>query len=170
MLWKPPLRRAPFVGPCWRDPVVESILPQKVSQAILWPCKKSISESRQRMSNQEPITAIYESGMLKPHQPLALREHQEVQILVLTAESPVVSPAERLSEVRTKLDTWRAAHPPAPMRDIPPLSPRQRARLDADFDELLSDLRRYSQGDTDEEIARAVDDAVEAVRKNDRRK
>ena len=122
------------------------------------------------MPNSEPITVIYEDGVLRPRQPLTLRERQEVQILVLADEETAALEEERFHQLQRKLDAWQVAHPAQPMQMPPASATAQRARLDEEFDQLLGDLRRYSQVDSEDEVAAIVDEAVSAVRRNRRRR
>ena len=70
------------------------------------------------MQNSEPISAIYEDGVLKPNQPLMLRERQEVTILVLDEQTAAGDDA-RLRAMQQRLDAWRARLP----EQLPPQPP-----------------------------------------------
>ncbi len=109
------------------------------------------------MQDSEPITVIYEDGVLRPRQPLTLRERQEVRILVLADEEASTFEDDRFHELNQKLEVWRVAHPVQPMQTPPALTSAQRARLDEEFDQLLGELRRYSRHESETEIANIVD-------------
>ena len=121
------------------------------------------------MQNSEPISAIYEDGVLKPSQPLMLRERQEVTILVLDEETATGDDA-RLRAMQQRLEAWRAFQPEQSSLQPPALSAATRARLDAEFDQLLGELRKNAEHDTEAMIALVVDEAVNTVRHERRRR
>ncbi len=71
------------------------------------------------------ISAVYEGGLLKPIQPLALPERQRVRVIVM-AEEP--DPA-RVRWMHEQAAQWLAQQPVEAVREPAPLSPAERARL-----------------------------------------
>ena len=112
----------------------------------------------------EPITAIYEGGVLKPRQPLALRENQLVQILVLDEDALLASENERLFALERTLAAWLDTKP-ALTQTLRPVTGEQRATLDNELDQLLGELRHHTQHDSAQAIADIVDEALTAVRR-----
>jgi predicted DNA-binding antitoxin AbrB/MazE fold protein len=106
------------------------------------------------------ISAVYEDGFLKPVQPLALPEHQRVRVIVVPAEP---DPA-RVRWLYEQADEWLAQQPAEAIHQPAPLSPATRARLDAEFDDLLVEIRQITAGLSEVEIAARVDNARRAVR------
>jgi predicted DNA-binding antitoxin AbrB/MazE fold protein len=75
----------------------------------------------------EIVTAVYEKGMLRPLQPLNLRERQTVRIQVLQAEL-----AEAENEYETAIRALVAEGlltPPPGHSDVPPISEQERLEL-----------------------------------------
>lgn len=67
----------------------------------------------------QTITAIYEDGVLKPTEPLDLKEHEEVSVTITPVPLHSLSPEER---VRRLKEFWATRRPifapiPRPTRD-----------------------------------------------------
>lgn len=119
------------------------------------------------MPSSKPISAIYENGLLKPLQPLPLRDRQRVKIIVLPDELRAQADPERVRQLHEQADAWLAQQPPHAVREPKPLSPAEKERLDAEFDQLLAEIHSKSADYSEEELAALVDAAVAAVRSRD---
>lgn len=114
------------------------------------------------MSN--PIAAIYENGILKPLEPLALRERQYVQINIIVTDAPARVDGERLRQIEEQADAWLAQQPTHAVREPAPLATDEKERLDAEFDQLLSELQRQAVDLTEDELTDRINVAVAAIR------
>jgi predicted DNA-binding antitoxin AbrB/MazE fold protein len=76
----------------------------------------------------QPFDAIYENGVLRPLEPLALSEHQQVRVSVVPSVPPTGSKAERQRIAMEELD--------AVLRSIPDNSPGDEFTA-ADHDRVL---------------------------------
>jgi len=113
----------------------------------------------------EPVSAVYESGLFRLLEPLPLSDHQRVSLSIFVGEPVSPSPdAARLARIREQAAVWLAQQPPEAVREPRALSVAERGRLDADFDRLLAEIHRYTAGDSEDEIAALVDEAVTASR------
>jgi predicted DNA-binding antitoxin AbrB/MazE fold protein len=119
------------------------------------------------MASSNPIHAVYENGSLRLLQPLPLRDHQQVQIIVLPEVSYTPADPERVRQMHERADAWLAQQRPDAVREPKPLSPAEKARLDAEFDQLLAEIRAKSAESSEEELASRVDAAIAAVRAGD---
>ncbi len=72
----------------------------------------------------EIVTAVYENGMLRPLQPLSLRERQTVRIQVLLEE-----PADGVEKVIQKLIKAGVITPPPGHSEVDPVSEEERREL-----------------------------------------
>jgi predicted DNA-binding antitoxin AbrB/MazE fold protein len=72
----------------------------------------------------EIVTAVYEKGMLRPLQPLNLRERQTVRIQVLPEEA-----ADEVEKVIQKLIQAGVITPPPGHSEVDPLSEEERREL-----------------------------------------
>lgn len=102
------------------------------------------------MSN--PIAAIYENGILKPLEPLALREHQRVQINIVVADAPARPDLDRVRRIEEQAEAWLAQQPAHAVREPAPFSADEKELLDAEFDQLLSELHRKTADLTEDEL------------------
>ena len=71
----------------------------------------------------EIVTAMYEKGMLRPLQPLDLRERQLVRIQVLP------DPADKVEKVIQRLVQAGVITPPPGYSDVDPVSEEERREL-----------------------------------------
>lgn len=112
----------------------------------------------------EPITAVFENGLLKPLQPLALKDQQRVRIIVV--EDEVIPPVDldRVHVMHEAAEAWLAIQPADAVQEPAPLSQDDKAQLDAELDQLLAEIQQYSARDSEEEIARLVDEAASVMR------
>ncbi len=74
----------------------------------------------------EIVTAVYEKGILRPLQPLSLRERQTVRIQVLLEE-----PADGVEKVIQKLVQAGVITPPPGHSEVDPISEEERRELAA---------------------------------------
>jgi hypothetical protein len=118
------------------------------------------------MALSAPITAIFENGLLKPLEPLALKDHQRVRIFVVEDEAFVPPDPNRVYVMHEAAGEWLAMQSADAVQEPALLSPGEKEQLDAELDQLLAEIRRYSATDSDEEIALLVDEAVSAVRRS----
>jgi len=116
------------------------------------------------MSPSDPIPAIYENGVLRPLQPLPLRNAQQVQIIVLADAPHLQADPERVRRFHEMVDAWLVRQPAQSIREPKPLSPVEKERLDTEFDRLLAEIHSVSGRCPEAEIAVLVDAAVTAVR------
>lgn len=119
------------------------------------------------MSLSNPINAVYENGLLRLLQPLPLRNYQQVKVIVLLPDEPHRADPERVRQLHDKADDWLARQPPHAVREPRPLSPAEKERLDAEFDQLLAEIHSKSASYSDAELAALVDAAVAAVQERD---
>jgi len=80
----------------------------------------------------ETITAVYEKGVLRPLQPLNLREQQRVRIQVLPEETIVPEGPEDELEALIQRLVAKGLMRPRPERGVPPTDPvseEERLRL-----------------------------------------
>ena len=117
------------------------------------------------MMQQETITAIYKNGVLVPQRPLSLREQQVVMLLVLPEDSPSPDP-RRVRWMHRQAEAWLAEQPAHAVRQPKPISAKQKAKEDADFEQLLSELQQQTSFDDEAAVAALVDEALAAVRKD----
>jgi hypothetical protein len=61
-------------------------------------------------------------------------------------------------------ERWLAQQPPDAVREPVTLSPEEKLKLDAEFDQLLAEIRQHSEGISEQEIMADVREALEAVR------
>jgi len=73
----------------------------------------------------EIITAVYEKGILRPLQPLKLRERQMVRLQVVSDES---SENDDEAAIRVLVETGRLT-PPRGRSDVAPISEHERREL-----------------------------------------
>lgn len=113
-----------------------------------------------------PITAVFENGLLKPLEPLALKDQQRVRIIVV--EDEIISPADpdRVYVMHEAAEAWLAVQPTNAVHEPAPFSQVEKAQLDTEFDQLLAEIQQYSMHDSEEEIARLVDEAVSVIRRS----
>ncbi len=76
----------------------------------------------------QPFDAIYENGVLRPLEPVALNEHQQVRVSVVPAAVPTGSKSDRQRKAMQELD--------AALRSIPDNSPGDEFTA-ADHDRVL---------------------------------
>ena len=109
--------------------------------------------------------ARYQNGILKPNDPLPLEENQHVQIIVLTQpeEAGEVDEA-RLADMRRRANEWLAQQPPDAVQPAPSLSPEEQRAFEAEFDEILRDIRAPNVTFLEEEVMADVAAALAAVR------
>lgn len=86
-----------------------------------------------------------------------------VQILVVT-EAESISDEARVAWMQREAERWLAQQPTNAVREPPPLSPGAKQELDAEFDQLLADIRRGAEGRSEEEIMADVKETLEATR------
>lgn len=115
------------------------------------------------MALSTPIAAVFENGLLKPLEPLKLKDLQRVKIFVIEDEAP--ADPERVRQMHEMADTWLRNQRPGAVREPEPLMPQEKARLDAEFEQLLAEMQQYSTQDSENEIAALVSEAVAAVRR-----
>ncbi len=72
------------------------------------------------------VTAVYEDGVLRPMQPLNLRDHQTVRLQVLPEE-----PADEAEQALLALAAAGLVTPPPGQSDVAPVSEKERRRLAA---------------------------------------
>jgi predicted DNA-binding antitoxin AbrB/MazE fold protein len=111
-----------------------------------------------------PIAAIYENGILKPLEPLALREHQRVQINILVADAPARPDLTRVRRIEEQADAWLAQQPAHAVREPAPFATGEKESLDAEFDKLLSELHRKTVDLTEDELTNRINVAVASIR------
>lgn len=58
------------------------------------------------MSTTPSFQAVYENGVLRPLEPLALPEHQVVSLTILPAGMPI-EPLDKAAEAARQADAWR---------------------------------------------------------------
>ena len=109
--------------------------------------------------------ARYHNGILKPSDPLPLEENQHVRIIVLMQpkEAGEVDEA-RLAEMHRRADEWLAQQPPDAVRPAPSLSPEEQRTFEAEFDEILREIRAPNVAFSEEEVMADVAAALAAVR------
>jgi len=79
----------------------------------------------------EIVMAVYENGMLRPLQPLNLREHQTVRLQIMPEEPATQEEPDEVEEVIQSLVASGLIRPP-PKRGTPPPDPvskEERRRL-----------------------------------------
>jgi predicted DNA-binding antitoxin AbrB/MazE fold protein len=79
----------------------------------------------------EIVTAVYENGMLRPLQPLNLREHQTVRLQIMLEEPAPQEEPDKVEEVIQSLVASGLTRP-RPKRGTPPPDPvseEERRRL-----------------------------------------
>ena len=119
------------------------------------------------MTIAHSVSAVYEDGWLKPLEPLPLRDHQRVKIVVtLLDESQYRADPERVHRLHEKADEWLAQQPAVAVQEPRLLSPTKQAQLDVEFDRLLAEIQAASGADDEAELAALVDEAVAGVRKS----
>lgn len=111
----------------------------------------------------EPIMVVYQDGVLRPRQPLALRENQLIQILVLNEDALAPSEDERLLTLERTLAAWLESKLVA-IQTLQTVTAEQRTALDKEFDQLLDALRHHTRLDSEQVIDGIVDEALNAVR------
>ena len=75
----------------------------------------------------EIVTAVYENGMLRPLQPLNLREHQTVRLQIVQDE-PVEGENESEAAIRMLVEAGLLTPPPR-RPDVDPVSEQDRGEL-----------------------------------------
>ena len=75
----------------------------------------------------EIVTAVYENGMLRPLQPLNLRERQTVRLQIVQAE-PVEDENESEAAIRILVEAGLLTPPPR-RSDVDPVSEQDRREL-----------------------------------------
>jgi predicted DNA-binding antitoxin AbrB/MazE fold protein len=113
----------------------------------------------------QTVAAIYKDGVLVPQIPLSLREQQVVMILVLPEDSTSPNP-DRVRWMHRQADAWLAEQPAHAVRQPKPLSAKQKAMRDAEFEQLLSELREQTAFDDEAAVVALVDEALVAVRQD----
>jgi predicted DNA-binding antitoxin AbrB/MazE fold protein len=108
------------------------------------------------------VEATYHNGTLKLKDALPLEEGQTVWVSVREEAD-----LDRVVAMHRAADEWLARQAPIP--EPPQFSPEEWAKLDAEFDELLAEIRAVSGEYTEADIAADVDEALEAVRRERRR-
>jgi predicted DNA-binding antitoxin AbrB/MazE fold protein len=118
------------------------------------------------MTVAHSVRAVYEGGWLKPLAPLPLPDRQRVELLVtaLPDESHYRIDRQRVQQLHEKANAWLAQQPAAAVREPQRFSPAEQARLDAEFDQLLTEMQATIGADDEAELAALVDEAVAAVR------
>jgi predicted DNA-binding antitoxin AbrB/MazE fold protein len=117
------------------------------------------------MMQPETIAAIYKNGVLVPQHPLSLREQQVVMIRVMPEDSTSPDP-DRVRWMHRQADAWLAEQPAHAVRQPKPIAAKQKAKEDADFEQLLSELQQQTAFDDEAAVAALVDEALAAVRKD----
>ena len=109
--------------------------------------------------------ARYQNGILKPIGSLPLKENQRVQIIVLPQpqEADEVDEA-RLAEMHRRADEWLAQQTPDAVRPAPSLSPEEQRAFEAEFDEILREMRAPNVAFSEEEVMADVAVALAEVR------
>jgi predicted DNA-binding antitoxin AbrB/MazE fold protein len=107
-------------------------------------------------------TASFESGMLKPTEPLSLPEHSIVH-LVIASSGELDRISHRSRQIAEALDRW-LDHSEAEVVSAPVEDANSLAHLDDELDRLLDEIDRKTSHLSEEEIESLADDAVEAMR------
>lgn len=107
--------------------------------------------------------ARYQNGVLKLIGPLPLKENQRVRIVVLPQAEEEVDEA-RLAEMHRRANEWLAQQPPDAVRPAPRLSPEEQRAFEAEFDEILREMRAPNVAFSEEEVMADVSAALAAVR------
>ncbi|MFQ5813918.1 MAG: antitoxin family protein [Anaerolineae bacterium] len=109
--------------------------------------------------------ARYQNGTLKPIGTLPLKENQRVRIVVLPQleETDEVDEA-RLAEMHRRTDEWLAQQPPDAVRPAPRLSTEEQRAFEAEFDEILREMRAPNAAFSEEEVMADVAAALAEVR------
>lgn len=109
--------------------------------------------------------AQYQNGILKPSDPLPLEENQHVRIIVLTQPEEAAEVDEaRLAEMHRRTDEWLAQQLPDAVQPAPSLSPEEHRAFEAEFDEILREIRAPNVPFSEEEVMADVAAALAAVR------
>jgi len=108
--------------------------------------------------------ARYQSGILKPIGTLPLKENQRVRIIVLTQPEEAEVDEARLAEMHRRADEWLAQQPPDAVRPAPSLSPEEQRAFEAEFDEILREIRAPNVAFSEEEVTADVAAALAEVR------
>ena len=109
------------------------------------------------------IRAIYEDGVLKPKEKLALDDHAEVIILILPVEKhPDQQPdADRVAALRQQVDTWLVQQPADAVRGPLPAP----IHVEQDFEHALAAIReragKYSLAQIQADVETAIAEARE---------
>jgi len=108
--------------------------------------------------------ARYQNGVLKPIGTLPLKENQRVRIVVLPQSQGLDEVDEaRLAEMHRRTDEWLAQQPPDAVQPAPRLSPEEQRAFEAEFDEILREMRAPNVGFSEEEVMADVAAALAEV-------
>ena len=116
------------------------------------------------MMHQEVIPAIYENGVIRPLKPLQFPDHQQMQIIIVSEGTRTQPGADRLRGLHEAVDLWQAQQAHSIVREPKHFEQQEQAALDVELDQLLAEIHRYTQADSEEELAALIDEAVAAVR------
>ncbi len=94
--------------------------------------------------------ARYQNGVLKPADPLPLKENQRVRIVVLPQPEEVDE--QRLTEMHRRADEWLAQQPPDAVQLAPRLSLEEQHAFEAEFDEILRGVRAANVACSEEKV------------------
>jgi len=112
--------------------------------------------------------ARYQNGTLKPIGTLPLKENQRVRIVVLPqfGEADELDEVDeaRLAEMHRRADEWLAQQPPDAVRPAPSLSLEEQRAFEAEFDEILREMRAPNVTFSEEEVMADVAAALAEVR------
>lgn len=93
-----------------------------------------------------------------------MKENQRVRIVVLPQPEEVEVDEERLAEMHRRADEWLAQQPPDAVRPAPRLSPEEQRAFEAEFDDILREMRALDVAFSEEEVMADVAAALAAVR------
>jgi predicted DNA-binding antitoxin AbrB/MazE fold protein len=112
--------------------------------------------------------ARYQNGTLKPIGTLPLKENQRVRIVVLPqfGEADELDEVDeaRLAEMHRRADEWLAQQPPDAVQPAPSLSLEEQRAFEAEFDEILREMRAPNVTFSEEEVMADVAAALAEVR------
>jgi len=110
--------------------------------------------------------ATFENGLLRPSEKLALREHDQVLVVVvpLTSQTEYAPDAARGAAMREQAETWLNQQSPNAVREPLTLAPATERRLNDEFDATLAAIRARARRFDEKQILADIETAIAEVR------
>ncbi len=112
------------------------------------------------------IIATFENGLLRPSEKLALREHDQVLVVVLplTPQTEYAPDAARVAAIREQAETWLNQQSSDAVREPVTLTPATERRRDDEFDAALAAIRARARRFDERQILADIEMAISEVR------